>query len=96
MYNEDEALYCIKTLCFIALWFYVVNILRNVKEMLVHGTTMYAMIEFLHYVVSLKLVNNVPFLNDYLIKKEKRIADNTEVETNELNNYGGEKNRNKS
>ncbi len=76
--------------------FMLVNILRNVKEMLVQGTTMYAMIEFLHDVVSLKLINSVPFLNDYLMKKEKRIADNTEVETNELNNYGGEKNGNKS
>ena len=86
MHNENEALYCIKTLCLIALWFYVVNILRNIKEMLVKGTTMYAMIEFLHYVVSLKLVNSVPFLNDYLMKREKQGTDNTEVETNDFNN----------
>ena len=86
MHNENEALYCIKTLCLIALWFYVVNILRNIKEMLVKGTTMYAMIEFLHYIVSLKLINSIPFLNDYLMKKEKQGTDNTEVETNDFNN----------
>ena len=66
LHNRDEALYCVKTLCFIALWFYTINILKNLRFMLIDGTTMHSLIDFIYYIVSLKLVNKIPYLNDYL------------------------------
>ena len=66
LHNRDEALFCVKTLCFIALWFYSINILKNLRFMLIDGTTMHSLIDFIYYIVSLKLVNKIPYLNDYL------------------------------
>lgn len=34
--------------------------------MLIDGTTMHSLIDFIYYIVSLKLVNKIPYLNDYL------------------------------
>lgn len=67
LHNEKEALYSVKTLCFIALWFYSINILKNLRIMLIDGTPMWHMINFLYFIVSLKMVNKIPFLNDYLV-----------------------------
>ena len=35
--------------------------------MLIDGTPMWNMTNFLYFIVSLKMVNKIPFLNDYLI-----------------------------
>ncbi len=94
MHNEDEALYCIKTLCFIALWFYTINILKNLRVMLIDGTTMWHMVNFLYFIVSLKMVNKIPFLNDYLITNK---AFEEEIAKPILENQkGGESNGNKN
>jgi hypothetical protein len=67
MHNREEALFCVKTLCFIALWFYSINILKNLRIMLIDKTPMWNLVNFLYFIVSLKMVNKIPFLNDYLI-----------------------------
>ena len=67
LHNREEALFCVKTLCFIALWFYSINILKNLRIMLIDKTPMWNLVNFLYFIVSLKMVNKIPFLNDYLI-----------------------------
>lgn len=66
LHNENEALYCVKTLCLVALWFYTINILKNLRLILVPHTPMHALVNFLYYVVSLKLVHKIPYLSDYI------------------------------
>lgn len=35
--------------------------------MLIEDTTMHSVVDFIYYIVSLKLVNKIPYLNDYLM-----------------------------
>ena len=71
MHNEDGALQTVSLLCYTALWFYSVNILRNLREVLIEGTTMYRVVSFIYWVVSLKMVEKIPFLSEYIRKNNK-------------------------
>ena len=66
MHNPDEALYSVKFICLFGLWIYTINILKNLKIMLIEGSPMWRFVDFLYFILSLKVVNKVPFLNDYL------------------------------
>lgn len=66
MHNPDEALYSVKFICLFGLWIYTINILKNLKIMLIDGTPMWRFVDFLYFIISLKIVNKIPFLNDYL------------------------------
>ena len=66
MHNPDEALYSIKFLCLFGLWVFSVNITKNLKIMLIEGSPMWHIANFAHFVLSLKIVNKIPYLNDYL------------------------------
>ena len=62
--------------------------------MLIDGTTMWHMVNFLYFIVSLKMVNKIPFLNDYLITNK---AFEEEIAKPILENQkGGESNGNRS
>lgn len=64
--NPEGALQCISFVTYSIYWFYGVNILRNLKELLPEGSTGYKVVAFLHYVVSIEFVKNIPYLNAYL------------------------------
>ena len=64
--NPEGALQCISFVTYSIYWFYGVNILRNLKELLPEGSTGYKVVAFLYYVVSIEFVKNIPYLNAYL------------------------------
>ena len=66
MHNPDEALYSVKFICLFGLWIYTINILKNLKIMLIDETPMWRFVDFLYFIISLKMINKIPFLNDYL------------------------------
>ena len=68
MHNEGETVGVVKALCGIAIWFYATNIARNWQKMLVEGTTMYKVAGFVYYVLTLKMVDKIPYLSEYLKK----------------------------
>ena len=68
MHNEGETLGVVKALCGIAIWFYATNIARNWQAMLVEDTTMYKVAGFVYYVLTLKMVDKIPYLSEYLKK----------------------------
>ncbi len=68
MHNDGETLGVVKALCGIAIWFYATNIARNWQLMLVEGTTMYKIAGFVYYVLTLKMVDKIPYLGEYLKK----------------------------
>lgn len=68
MHNEGETLGVVKALCGIAIWFYATNIARNWQVMLVEGTTMYKVAGFVYYILTLKMVDKIPYLSEYLKK----------------------------
>lgn len=92
--HRDEAAETLVCVVYMAgIWFYAVNILNNWKKILPEGSTLYLYISFLHFTVSLKFVNKIPFLKEFLntnptskeftdaIKKElKKEEDDTRME----------------
>ena len=66
MGSKEEARGVAKLLCWVAIWFYGTNIVRNWKLMMVQGTIMWKVAGFLYYVLTLKVVEKIPFLNEYL------------------------------
>ena len=68
LHNDAETLGVVKALCGIAIWFYATNIARNWQAMLVEGTTMYKVAGFVYYVLTLKMVDKIPYLGEYIKK----------------------------
>ena len=66
LHNDGETLGVVKALCGVAIWFYAANIARNWQAMLVEDTTMYKVAGFVYYVLTLKMVDKIPYLSEYL------------------------------
>lgn len=49
-------------------YFYGCNILRNLKNILKEGSTAYAVVCFLYYLLTFEFVKHVPYLEDYIKK----------------------------
>lgn len=69
LHNDAETLGVVKALCGVAIWFYATNIARNWQVMLVEGTTMYKVAGFVYYIMTLKMVDKIPYLSEYLKKQ---------------------------
>ena len=69
MHNAAETLGVVKALCGVAIWFYATNIARNWQAMSVEGTTMYKVAGFVYYILTLKMVDKIPYLSEYLKKQ---------------------------
>ena len=61
---------CISTVVYAVLYFYSVNILRNLKAVLRDGTPAYRVVSLLYYILSFEIVKNVPVLGNYLTQEE--------------------------
>ena len=66
LHNSEETLGVVKALCGVAIWFYATNIVRNWRAILVENTTMWKVAGFVYYVLTLKAVERIPFLSEYL------------------------------
>ena len=72
MHNENGAVQCVSYICYVAFYIYGVNILRNTRHVLKEGTDMYKVVDILYYVLTLKIVDKIPFLSEYLKKKNNK------------------------
>lgn len=68
MHAGDETVGVVKALCGVAIWFYGTNVVRNWRMMLIEGTTMWRVAGFIYYVMTLKMVDKIPYLGEYLRK----------------------------
>ena len=75
MHNEQGAIQCVSYICYIAFYIYGVNILRNTRHILLEGSGMYRVVDILYYVLTLKVVDKIPFLSEYLKKANKEQKD---------------------
>ena len=53
-------------------YFYGVNILRNIKEILPNSSNGHKVVAFLHYVLSVEFIKNIPYLTNYLQKGDAK------------------------
>ena len=72
MRNLDGAIQCITGVVYAILYFYGVNILRNIKEILPNSSNGYKVVAFLHYVLSVEFIKNIPYLTNYLQKGDAK------------------------
>ena len=66
MHRQAEGVQCLTGIYFAAIWFYSVNILNNWRKILLKGTTIYKFVSFLHFLVSMKFVEKIPYLSEFI------------------------------
>lgn len=72
MHNESGAIQCVTYICYVAIWAYSVNVLRNLRLIIKEGTPLFKVVDILYYVLTLKMVSKIPFVNDYINSKEDK------------------------
>lgn len=66
MHKEGAAVQCLSAIYLAGIWFYSVNILTNWKKILPEGTTLWLFVNFLHFIISMKFVEKIPYLKEFL------------------------------
>ncbi len=67
--NPQGALQCITFVTYSLLYFYSVNILRNLKQLCPEATVGYKAVSFLYYIVSIEFAKYIPGLTNYIKKQ---------------------------
>lgn len=70
--NETGAIQCVSFVVYSVIYFYSVNILKNLKELLREGSVAHAVVSWLYWVVSAEFVKSIPYLAGYLKEKERK------------------------
>lgn len=68
MGNVGDAMQCISGVTYAIIYFYTVNIMRNLQILFPGNMT----IRFLYYIVSFEVVKKIPFLQNFLKKEDKK------------------------
>lgn len=76
LHAGEETLGVVKALCGVAIWFYSTNIVRNWRMMLIEDTTMWKVAGFVYYVLTLKAIDKIPFLSEYLKTAHVKVDEN--------------------
>lgn len=63
--EERAAMQCVSFFTYLVLYFYGLNILRNLKAMFRKGTPPWHVVGFLYYVLRFEFIKKVPYLNGY-------------------------------
>lgn len=67
----DGATQCVSFISYLVLWFYGVNILKNLKLIFKKGTPPWYVVSVLYYILRFKFVEKIPYLESYLNFAEK-------------------------
>lgn len=69
--EDATAVQCVSFLIYIAIYFYGTNILRNARMITQHGSTLFRILDFLYYVLSLRIMEHFSYLKGYVNEYEK-------------------------
>lgn len=72
--NQPGAMQCITAVVYALIYFYTVNILRNIKGLFPGNR----LIRFLYWILSIEFVKEIPFVGDYLAKFNRHEHDEEE------------------
>ncbi len=70
--EEAATMQCVSFLTYVAIYFYGTNILRNARMMTQEKSTLFRVLDFLYYVLSLRIVKQNDYLGNYIEWYEKR------------------------
>ena len=65
-HQPEGALQCVSFVTYVVLWFYTLNILKNLKKMFKRDTTPWLIVSFLYYILRFKFIERIPGLTEYL------------------------------
>lgn len=74
LHQDAEAVMCVKYACFIALWVFGTNILKNWRKMLRPGTATYKFVDIIYYVLTVQFVEKLPWVKKYQEERENNIT----------------------
>ena len=60
------AIQCVSLVTYVIMYFYGLNVFRNLKKIFKKDTAPWHVVAFLYYVLRFKFIEKIPFLNDYL------------------------------
>lgn len=69
--EEEAAVHCVSFMIYVAIYFYGTNILRNARLLTQEHSTLFKVLDFLYYVLSLKAVGKYAFLRNYMEAYER-------------------------
>jgi len=69
--NPSGALQCVSFVTYSIFYFYGINVLRNLRNLLPEGSLGYKVISFLYYVASVEFVKKIPYLTAYLTETKQ-------------------------
>lgn len=75
LHEEDETFTCVKIICIITTWVFGVNILRNARQSCSNGSSMYRLFDILYYIVSVQVVEKIPFVSNYIAARKSNNGD---------------------
>lgn len=68
--QEQGALQCVSFVTYVVIYFYAVNIIKNLMKIFKGGTTPCMIFAFLYYVLRFKFIERIPYLKSYLNTKD--------------------------
>jgi hypothetical protein len=98
MHVQPEGIKAVSWICYAAMWFYARNILRNLQSVIKPATPMGAFVAFLYYVISLQMIERIPYLRDFVNGEDgvngERHSNIVNKESNKDNNINNNKDNN--
>ena len=69
LHKQEETATAIGVVSMITAWVFVANILRNCRACCPKDTPMYKLFDILYYIVSVQVVEKIPFIASYIARK---------------------------
>lgn len=65
MHNDEGAVQCVSYICYVALYIYGVNIVRNLMKIVAKGSSLYKILDIIYYALTFEFIHKIPFLENY-------------------------------
>ena len=73
--DTKEAMQCISFVTYAVIYFYSVNIVRNIKNLVKEGSAGHKVACFLYYILTIEFIKNIPILQRFFVK-DNTLKDN--------------------
>ncbi len=70
--EEEAAVHCVSFMIYVAIYFYGTNILRNARMLTSERSTLFAVLDFLYYLLSLRVIEKNSSLKGYFEHGKQR------------------------
>ena len=72
MHNDTGAIQCVSYICYVMFYFTGTNILKNIRVVVTNGTDLAKTLDFIIWVITLKIVEKIPFLAQYMSNDQRK------------------------